>query len=155
MDESWRREAQAVVETSYDEKVSGTCKSEQLEECRHRREYNNDKVGMWRWTVAGVNYMNDTLVDLLPTPPGQLGGGAGQKGLVKAASSSGSSKGYGLLTDTCSELTEHFLLRNIATPLALVCKGAMTDGDPGSRRVNPSTHSPLPRIPLLIYEGAG
>lgn len=36
MDESWRREAQAVVETSYDEKVSGTCKSEQLEEIQER-----------------------------------------------------------------------------------------------------------------------
>lgn len=38
MDESPRREAQAVVETSYDEKVSGTCKSEQLEEVRERGE---------------------------------------------------------------------------------------------------------------------
>lgn len=46
-------------------------------------------------------------VDLLPTPPGQLGGGAGQKGLVKAASSSCNPKGYSLLTDTCSELKEH------------------------------------------------
>lgn len=33
-------------------------------------------------------------VDLLPTPPGQLGGRAGQKGLVKAASSSCNPKGY-------------------------------------------------------------
>lgn len=41
MDESRRREAQAVVETSYDEKVSGTCKSEQLEEVR-------EGVGGWK-----------------------------------------------------------------------------------------------------------
>lgn len=38
MDESRWREAQAVVETSYDEKVSGTCKSVQLEEVRERGE---------------------------------------------------------------------------------------------------------------------
>ena len=54
-------------------------------------------------------------VDLLPTRPGQLGGGAGQKSLVKAASSSCNPKGYSLLTDTCSELTEHFLLQNMST----------------------------------------
>lgn len=36
MDESRRREAQAVVETSYDEKVSGTCKSVQLGELREQ-----------------------------------------------------------------------------------------------------------------------
>ena len=52
-------------------------------------------------------------VDLLPPPPGQLGGHAGQKGLVKAASSCCNPKGYSLLTDTCSELTEHFLPRNV------------------------------------------
>lgn len=56
-----------------------------------------------------------TAPPLHPHPLGQLGGSAGQKGLVKAASSSCNPKGYSLLTDTCSELTEHFLLQNMYT----------------------------------------
>lgn len=41
-----------------------------------------------------------------------------------------------------------------ATPLALVYKEAMTDGDPSSRHVKPPAPSPQPspHIPVLIYE---
>lgn len=37
-----------------------------------------------------------------------------------------------------------------STPLALVCKGTMTDGDPSSRRVKPPLHSPLHTFPFLF-----
>lgn len=53
-------------------------------------------------------------VDLLP-PSRAAGWRCWAKSLVKAASSSCNPKGYSVLTDTCSELTEHFLLQNMST----------------------------------------
>lgn len=50
----------------------------------------------------------------------------GKKGLVKAASSCCSPEGYSLLTDTCSELTEHFLLRNMYTLHLADCVSPLT-----------------------------
>lgn len=40
-----------------------------------------------------------------------------------------------------------------ATALALVCKGAMTDGDPSSRRVNPLRPQPPSHIPVSHSRG--
>lgn len=58
-----------------------------------------------------------------------------------------------ILEVACVCLTEARISRpSSVTPLALVCKGVMTDSDPSSRH-HPTPPQPSPHIPVLIYEG--
>lgn len=63
MDVSQQRETPAVVSTSYDERVMGICKSEQLEEVRGAKQ--EEEVGAAKLTTAPAAQLSLSLFSFL------------------------------------------------------------------------------------------